>query len=92
MLTSDWLEKTSTDNIEASNCKKICQGKFIIIFEKVSNRKKKVHIIEFPGKKTDQETWSDKFLSCDEHKGYKKLFVNSGSTSLHKKSLSYMQK
>ena len=44
-------------------------------------KEKCICIIEFLGKKTDQESWSEKFLSCGEQKGYKKLLVNSGSMS-----------
>ena len=43
-------------------------------------QRKSVHVIEFLGKKTDWESWSEKFLLCCKWKGYKKLLLSSGPT------------
>ena len=47
----------------------------------MSNEEESIYIIEFLGKNIDQESWSEKLLSCGNHKGYKKLWVSSGSIS-----------
>ena len=47
----------------------------------MSNDEKCICIIEFWGKKTNWESWSKKFLLCGKQKGYKNLWVSSGSMS-----------
>ena len=47
----------------------------------MSNKEKSIYIIEFLGKKVNQESWSKKFLLHWKQKGYKKLLVSSGSMS-----------
>ena len=47
--------------------------------KKISNKVKGIHITDFSGKKADWESWSEMFLSCEKHKGYKKLLVSYGS-------------
>ena len=47
----------------------------------MSNKVKRIQIIELLGKKADWESWSKKFLSCGKQNGYKKLFVTSKSMS-----------
>ena len=42
---------------------------------------KNIHTIEFLCKRADLDSWSKKFLLSGKHKGYKKLFVSSGSMS-----------
>ena len=46
----------------------------------MSNEEKSIHIIEFSGKKTDWDSWSEKFLLHGKWKGYKKLLVSTGTT------------
>ena len=46
----------------------------------MSNEEKSIRIIEFSGKKTDWDSWSEKFLSRGKQKGYKKLLVSTGTT------------
>ena len=46
----------------------------------MSNKEKSIRIIEFSGKKTDWDSWSEKFLSRGKRKGYKKLLVSTGTT------------
>ena len=48
-------------------------------FERISNREKSIHIIDFMGKKAEWESWSEIFISHGKHKGYKKLLVSSRS-------------
>ena len=43
--------------------------------------KKSISTIEFSGKKADQESCSEKFLLVGKHKGSKKLWMSSRSTS-----------
>ena len=50
-------------------------------FEKMSNKEKSICTIEFSGKKTDWDSWSEKFLLHGKQKGHKKLLVSNGSTS-----------
>ena len=47
----------------------------------MSNEEKSIHVIKFLDKKAGGKSWSEKFLSHGEHKGYRKLLVSSGSTS-----------
>ena len=49
------------------------------IKKKLSNKETCIYTIAFLGKKVDWESWSEKFLSCGKHKGYKKLLVSNGS-------------
>ena len=44
------------------------------------NEEKSICIIEFLGKKTDWDSWSEKFLLHGKQKGYKKLLVSTGTT------------
>ena len=44
------------------------------------NKEKSIRIIEFSGKKTDWDSWSEKFLLHGKQKGYKKLLVSTGTT------------
>ena len=54
-------------------------------FLRKSKRKKKsIHIIEFPGKKTDWERWSEKFLLHGKQKGYKLLVSNVSMSGVDK--------
>ena len=46
----------------------------------MSNKEKSIRFIEFSGKKTDWDSWSEKFLSHGKQKGYQKLLVSNGST------------
>ena len=46
----------------------------------MSNKEKSICIIEFPGKKTDWDSWSEKFLLCGKQKGYKKLLGSTSTT------------
>ena len=46
----------------------------------MSNEEKSIHIIEFSGKKTDRDSWSEKFLWHGKWKGYKKFLVSTGIT------------
>ena len=45
------------------------------------NQEKTIQIVEFLGKKTNWESWPEKFLLHGKQKGYKELLVNSGSMS-----------
>ena len=47
---------------------------------KFSNEEESIRIIELSGKKTDLDSWSEKFLSRGKHKGYKKLLVSTSAT------------
>ena len=47
---------------------------------RISSEEKSIHIVEFLGKKTDWDSWSEKFLSHEKWKGYKKLLVSTGTT------------
>ena len=47
----------------------------------MSKKEKSISIIEFLGKKTDWENWSENFLSCGKWKGYKNFLVSNRSTS-----------
>ena len=44
------------------------------------NEKKSIHVIKFSVKKTDWDSWSEKFISRGKWKGYKKLLVSTGMT------------
>ena len=46
----------------------------------MSNEEKRIHIIEFLGKKTDWDCWSEKFLLHGKWKGYKKLLLSTSTT------------
>ena len=46
----------------------------------MSNKKNSFGIIEFLGKKTNWDSWSEKFLLHGKRKGYKKLLVSTGTT------------
>ena len=46
----------------------------------MSNEEKSICIIKFLEKKTDWDSWSEKFLLCGKWKGYKKLLVSTGAT------------
>ena len=39
------------------------------------SEEKSIRIIEFSGKQSDWDGWSEKFLAKAEHKGYKKLLL-----------------
>ena len=44
------------------------------------NKEKSIHIIEFSRKKTDWDSWSEKFLLHGKQMGYKKLLVSTRFT------------
>ncbi len=37
-------------------------------------------MVAFSGKKSEWKSWSDKFLTCGNRRGYKKLLVGEGKT------------
>ena len=39
-----------------------------------------LHVIEFPGNESDWKSWSVKFLTHGNQRGYKKLLVGEGKT------------
>ena len=47
--------------------------------KKMTNKEKSIHIIEYSGKKTDWDSWSEKSILHGKRKGYKKLLVSTGS-------------
>ena len=47
----------------------------------MSTEEKSICIIEFSGKKTDSDSWSEKFLLHGKQKGYKKLLVSASTTT-----------
>ena len=47
----------------------------------MSNEQKSIHIIEFLGKKTNGDSWSEKFLLHEKQKGYKRLLMSNQSMS-----------
>ena len=53
----------------------------MIFVEKMLNKEKSIHIINFLDKKTNWGSWFKKFLLHGKQKGYKKLLVSNGSMS-----------
>ena len=75
------VRKHPQARLKPSTVRKYNKVGFHNYFEKISNTEKSIHIIEFSGKKVDQQSRSKKFISYDQNKGYRKLLVSSGSTS-----------